>query len=191
MSWRCFMLIKLEWLGYRMVKNYDDMLSRFHLIPEHYGRTDRQTDIIAISISRVTVLTRDKNQHWVYQIYVQQLLLTYTDAFYPGKRTWNKQLWGQEVKGQGHMRSKIDLEAWWHSKVTRLGVGQSRDLVKVNSAFFSIFKLYNVQEASLHKNLAELTPAAALATEFLYDALEWQRQTECQIWTSYFNSFRR
>ena len=25
-------------------KNYDDMLSRFHLIPERYGRTDRQTD---------------------------------------------------------------------------------------------------------------------------------------------------
>ena len=25
-------------------KNYDDMLSRFHLIPKRYGRTDRQTD---------------------------------------------------------------------------------------------------------------------------------------------------
>jgi len=25
-------------------KNYDDMLSRFHRIPERYGRTDRQTD---------------------------------------------------------------------------------------------------------------------------------------------------
>jgi len=25
-------------------KNYDDMLSRLHLIPERYGRTDRQTD---------------------------------------------------------------------------------------------------------------------------------------------------
>ena len=25
-------------------KNYDDMLSRFHLIPERYGRTDRRTD---------------------------------------------------------------------------------------------------------------------------------------------------
>jgi len=25
-------------------KNYDDVLSRFHLIPERYGRTDRQTD---------------------------------------------------------------------------------------------------------------------------------------------------
>jgi len=30
-------------------KNYDDMLSRFHLIPERYGRTDRQTDRFAIS----------------------------------------------------------------------------------------------------------------------------------------------
>jgi len=50
-------------------KNYDDMLSRFHLIPERYGRTDRQTDgrtdgqtdRFAISISRVSMLTRDKN----------------------------------------------------------------------------------------------------------------------------------
>ena len=25
-------------------KNCDDMLSHFHLIPEHNGRTDRQTD---------------------------------------------------------------------------------------------------------------------------------------------------
>jgi len=41
------------------------MLSRFDLIPERHEqtdvRTDRQTDIIAISISRVSVLTRDKN----------------------------------------------------------------------------------------------------------------------------------
>ena len=33
------------------------MLSRFHLIPERYGQTDR----FAISISRVSMLTRDKN----------------------------------------------------------------------------------------------------------------------------------
>jgi len=26
-----------------MVRKYDDVLSRFHLIPERYGRTDRQT----------------------------------------------------------------------------------------------------------------------------------------------------
>ena len=52
--------------GYRMVKkNYDNMLSRFHLIPERHGQTHRQTDgrtdRIATSISRVSVLTRDKN----------------------------------------------------------------------------------------------------------------------------------
>ena len=37
------------------------MLSRFHLIPERYGQTDGRTDRIAISISRISVLTRDKN----------------------------------------------------------------------------------------------------------------------------------
>ena len=41
------------------------MLSRFHLIPERFGqtdgRTDGQTDRFAISISRVSILTRDKN----------------------------------------------------------------------------------------------------------------------------------
>ena len=42
-------------------KKYDHMLSRFHLIPERYGRTDGRTDIFAISISRVSMLTRDKN----------------------------------------------------------------------------------------------------------------------------------
>jgi len=36
-------------------KNYDDMLSRFHLIPERNGRTDRQTDRFAISILRVSI----------------------------------------------------------------------------------------------------------------------------------------
>jgi len=41
------------------------MLSRLHLILGHYGQTDRQTDrqtdIFAISISRVSMLMRDKN----------------------------------------------------------------------------------------------------------------------------------
>ena len=35
------------------------MLSRFHLILERLGQTDGRTDIIAISILRVSVLTRD------------------------------------------------------------------------------------------------------------------------------------
>jgi len=60
--WRFMMLIKLQWFGYCMVKkNYDNMLSRFHSIPERHGRTDGGTDGITISISRVSVLTRDKN----------------------------------------------------------------------------------------------------------------------------------
>jgi len=42
-------------LRYRAVKkNYDNMLSRFHLIPERQGRTDR----FAISISRVSVIKK-------------------------------------------------------------------------------------------------------------------------------------
>ena len=53
-----------------MKKNYDDMLSRFHLMPERNGQTDGQTDRrtdgrtdrFAISISRVSMLTRDKNR---------------------------------------------------------------------------------------------------------------------------------
>ena len=41
-------------------KLYDDVLSRFHTIPACY--TDRRTDRIAISISRVsTLMTRDEN----------------------------------------------------------------------------------------------------------------------------------
>jgi len=47
-------------------KNYDNMLSSFHVIPERYGqtdgRTDRQTDRIAISMSRVRVLTHDNKK---------------------------------------------------------------------------------------------------------------------------------
>ena len=42
-------------------KKSENMLSRFHLIPERDGRTDRQTDRFAISISRISVLMRDKN----------------------------------------------------------------------------------------------------------------------------------
>jgi len=46
-------------------KNCDDMLSRFHLIQERHRRTDEQadgrTDRFAVSISRVSVLTRDNN----------------------------------------------------------------------------------------------------------------------------------
>jgi len=45
------------------LKNYENMLSRFHLILERHA----QTDSIAISISRVSVLTRD-NKILLYQV---------------------------------------------------------------------------------------------------------------------------
>jgi len=55
-SWRCLilMLVKLEWLGYRMVKKLWQYVSRFHTIPECNGRTDGLTDgkICYINIAR-------------------------------------------------------------------------------------------------------------------------------------------
>jgi len=47
-----------------MVKKCDSMLSRFRRIPEHCGQTDGQRDRIAVSISRVSVLTRDKKSQF-------------------------------------------------------------------------------------------------------------------------------
>ena len=41
-------------------KNYDDMLSRFHMIPERYGQTDRQTDLLYQYRASLSMLTRDK-----------------------------------------------------------------------------------------------------------------------------------
>ena len=62
------MLIKLEWLGYRMVKKLWQYVKPFssntrtsRTDVQTDGQTNRQTYIIAISISRVSVLTRDKN----------------------------------------------------------------------------------------------------------------------------------
>ena len=47
-------------------KSCDDMLSRFHLIPERYGRTDRRTNrrtalLYQYRASVISMLTRDKN----------------------------------------------------------------------------------------------------------------------------------
>jgi len=45
-------MIGLPYGEKKTVKDYDDMSSRFYLIPERDGRTDRRTDRFAISISR-------------------------------------------------------------------------------------------------------------------------------------------
>ena len=66
-------------------KNYDDMLSRFHQVPERNGQTDgqtdRQTDRFAISISRVSMLTRDKNNSFftfIFAVFLLNLLYKYS-----------------------------------------------------------------------------------------------------------------
>jgi len=58
------MLVKLEWLGYRMVKKLWQYVKPFSSdigTLRTDGQTDGRTDRIAISISRVSVLMRDKN----------------------------------------------------------------------------------------------------------------------------------
>ena len=53
---------KTKMIGLHIVKkNYDNILSRFHPIPELNGRTDRRTDRFTISISRVSMPTCNKN----------------------------------------------------------------------------------------------------------------------------------
>ena len=59
-SWRCLMLVKLEWLSYRMVAKLWRYVKPFSSYIETL-RTDGRTDSFAISILRVSVLTRDKN----------------------------------------------------------------------------------------------------------------------------------
>ena len=48
-------------------ENYDNMLSRFHTMPERNGRTDRRTDRHNCYINRVSVLTLDKNTQTQYR----------------------------------------------------------------------------------------------------------------------------
>jgi len=62
-SWMCLMLIKLEWLGYRMVKKKLWLYVKRFSSDTGTLLTDGQTDRFAISISRarVSMLTRDKN----------------------------------------------------------------------------------------------------------------------------------
>jgi len=75
-------------------KNYDNMLSRFHRIPERNGRTARS----AISISRVSMLTRDKD--WRFSTNIS---LYFENATRYGH--------SYDVKRTGTSMQSIE---WWH-----------------------------------------------------------------------------
>ena len=54
---------KTRMIGLPYGEKYDDMLNRFHLISEHHGQMDGQTDGQNCSQYRGSAsLTRDKNQ---------------------------------------------------------------------------------------------------------------------------------
>jgi len=68
------MLVKLEWLGYRIVKKLWRYVKPFSSDrPTGTLRTDRrtyrQTERFAISISRVSMLTRYKNEPWLLALH--------------------------------------------------------------------------------------------------------------------------
>jgi len=53
-------------------QNYDDMLSRFHLIPERYGWTDGQICCINIAHQHTALLTRNKKMYWYFKEKIDQ-----------------------------------------------------------------------------------------------------------------------
>jgi len=59
---------KTRMIGLQYGEKYDDMLSRLHVVPERNIWTYRQTDRFAISLSRVSMLTRDKNDKKIHLI---------------------------------------------------------------------------------------------------------------------------
>ena len=60
---------KLEWSGYPMVKNFDDMFSRFDRILACDGQTDRRTDILPRHSPRYAYASRGKMYHTYYYFY--------------------------------------------------------------------------------------------------------------------------
>jgi len=69
LQYRPMILIKLEWLGYRVVKkNYNTILCRFHRIPGRNGQTNKQTNrptdrIILLYQYRASVCWRAITKH--------------------------------------------------------------------------------------------------------------------------------
>ena len=107
------MLIKLEWMGYRKVKkNYDHMLSRFHLIPECYRRTvGRTTDRQICYIN----MTRDKNSR-VRRIHMSKPTVQQYEQccqFANGNKTCCSLLLFRTIIWREFVRPKVH-ETWHH-----------------------------------------------------------------------------
>jgi len=77
-----FDLIKLEWLGYRAVKNCDDKLSRFDTIRERdgqmYEQTDRQNSYIIVAHQHCCAVVRQKGVVLLTCSAVRSILLSLT-----------------------------------------------------------------------------------------------------------------
>jgi len=97
-SRRCLILIKLEWLNYCVVKKIAVSISTgtWRTDRQTDGWTGRRTDEIALSISRVIVLTRDKKNS------SESYRLTGPISM------WCQQ--GLRIQGQGH-RPRINITA--------------------------------------------------------------------------------
>jgi len=69
----CLILVKLEWSGYRVVTKNNNMLSRFHGIPERDWRTDRQNCYINIARQcaiKINILIRLRAMENYYYIFL-------------------------------------------------------------------------------------------------------------------------
>jgi len=58
---------KLEWCGYPMVKNFEDIFIRFGATPERDGQTDRQTDGHRVTAIAALCITQSRTQRHVPQ----------------------------------------------------------------------------------------------------------------------------
>ena len=151
------------------------MLSRFHLIPERYGQTDRQTDRFAISISRVSMLTRDKN--WLgHVLRSESLLRTVLEGRMEGTRTRGRQnatmidwLNSNDVEYEHIKKRPYDREDWhhWRPGFTWKGRARKRERIKCCSVVFGVtlrFLVINTSSSSPAINKLRRLPILVLTT---------------------------
>ena len=84
LNFGCSLLRKNFWDLWVWWKNYDDMLSRFHLIPEHHGQTDGQAELlyqyrasVCWCVVKTTLLGTCQTAHgWILSLRCISLLLS-------------------------------------------------------------------------------------------------------------------